>query len=337
MVKDLGRVLGTRWYTGQDMTGTPTDPTIFPDSDVDNARLEDLYLNTLNGNVYSCVLAGDPDTAKWVYTCNIAGPVAELVDNLRTDSATKALTARQGKVLNDKIYNSGIFANSVDFFLEDEAYIAEITLRNVEGTITFTTSEGTGTYDFIPVGIAERYTVSVGIGAEIDLEQEGAVIQNITFTEGIFDVKLLDDLGETLYQKELVAWNEINDALSQVKPSGVITADGQTKRIAAVYKNVTGTKEQVYPITHAKAVYFDTNNTVYDIVEKVRGFEGATTTFNQDGSITTTYSDRKIVTVFNNDGTITDTLKDLNDTALLIKTTTFNQDGSISEVVTTPV
>ena len=61
-------------------------------------------------------------------------------------------------------------------------------------------------------------------------------------------------------------------------------------------------------------------------------FEGCTTEFNNDGSITETYSDRIKTTEFNNDGSITETITK-NGVVIAIKTTTFNQDGSITEEV----
>lgn len=60
--------------------------------------------------------------------------------------------------------------------------------------------------------------------------------------------------------------------------------------------------------------------------------EGCTTEFNNDGSITETYSDRIKTTEFNNDGSITETITK-NGVVIAIKTTTFNQDGSITEEV----
>lgn len=62
------------------------------------------------------------------------------------------------------------------------------------------------------------------------------------------------------------------------------------------------------------------------------GFEGATTTFNSDGSITTTYADRTLDTVFNANGSITETLSK-SGSVYKTKTITFNNDGSITESV----
>ncbi len=69
---------------------------------------------------------------------------------------------------------------------------------------------------------------------------------------------------------------------------------------------------------------------------KTKSFEGCTTEFNQDGSITITYEDRIHVIVFNQNGSITETMSDLSGTVYETKTTVFNQDGSITETVTYP-
>lgn len=64
------------------------------------------------------------------------------------------------------------------------------------------------------------------------------------------------------------------------------------------------------------------------------GDEPCTTTFNVDGSITETYSDRIRNTVFNADGTITETLENpTTHTVYMTKTTTFNIDGSITVTI----
>lgn len=62
-------------------------------------------------------------------------------------------------------------------------------------------------------------------------------------------------------------------------------------------------------------------------------FDDADTVFNQDGSITTTYTNCSVVTIFNNDGSITEQLRDSDNVTIKTKTTTFNQDGSITETV----
>lgn len=72
--------LGTQWYSGTGITGTPQSGTVFSDSGVTYARVLDKYLNVETGNVYNCVLAGYASTAKWVYLSNILGPKGDKGD-----------------------------------------------------------------------------------------------------------------------------------------------------------------------------------------------------------------------------------------------------------------
>lgn len=65
-----------------------------------------------------------------------------------------------------------------------------------------------------------------------------------------------------------------------------------------------------------------------------KGYEGKTTVFNADGSITETDEDGNVnTTTFNSDGSITETLHNHNNMLVATKTTEFNADGSITETV----
>lgn len=62
------------WRAGTAITGTSETATTFPLSGIAYANEGDMYLNTSTGNVYSCTLGGDADTAKWKYAGNVKGP-----------------------------------------------------------------------------------------------------------------------------------------------------------------------------------------------------------------------------------------------------------------------
>ena len=64
---------GSTWYSGTAITGTSTSGTIFTQSGITDAKINDYYLNIDNGNVYKCSVGGNAATAKWVYTTNIKG------------------------------------------------------------------------------------------------------------------------------------------------------------------------------------------------------------------------------------------------------------------------
>lgn len=69
---------GTRTYTGGGITGESTVPTVYTNTGISDAIINDMYLNvdtgsTSLGNVYMCVRGGDSATAQWKYECSIVG------------------------------------------------------------------------------------------------------------------------------------------------------------------------------------------------------------------------------------------------------------------------
>lgn len=67
-------IRGSLWYAGSKISGASQEPTIFPNSNIEFAEIEDQYLNTSSGNTYQCTFSGNSATAKWIYTGNIKGP-----------------------------------------------------------------------------------------------------------------------------------------------------------------------------------------------------------------------------------------------------------------------
>ena len=68
---------GSRWSSGTAITGTSTTATVFSNSGITDALVNDMYLNTSTGNVYRCTTAGAASVAKWVYVGNIKGAKGE--------------------------------------------------------------------------------------------------------------------------------------------------------------------------------------------------------------------------------------------------------------------
>ena len=64
---------GSTWYNGTAITGTNTTPQIFVNSNITDAVVGDMYLNTETSNTYCCTLAGGATVAKWAYVNNIKG------------------------------------------------------------------------------------------------------------------------------------------------------------------------------------------------------------------------------------------------------------------------
>ena len=95
---------GSTWYKGTALTGTGTSITGFP------GVINDFYLNSNTGGVYCCTKTGAamvPDAAEWDYVMTLSGGGGggsiTVIDNLNSGSSTDALSANQGRVLNNKI------------------------------------------------------------------------------------------------------------------------------------------------------------------------------------------------------------------------------------------
>ena len=95
---------GSIWYKGTALTGTGSGITGFP------GVINDFYLNSSTGMVYVCTKTGAamvPDAAEWDYVMTLTGGGGGgsiiVIDNLNSGSSTDALSANQGRVLNNKI------------------------------------------------------------------------------------------------------------------------------------------------------------------------------------------------------------------------------------------
>lgn len=92
---------GSMWYQGDAITGTSTSGTVFTGSGIENAELNDMYLNIGSGadrgNVYVCTLAGNASTAQWSYKQNIMGPTSPAgtanASSVTYDNESSGLTA----------------------------------------------------------------------------------------------------------------------------------------------------------------------------------------------------------------------------------------------------
>ena len=95
---------GSTWYKGTAITGYGSGIVGFPGTQ------NDFYLNSTTGAVYVCTKSGGaivPDAAEWDYVMTISGggggsPIT-VIDNLTSASSTDALSANQGRVLNNLI------------------------------------------------------------------------------------------------------------------------------------------------------------------------------------------------------------------------------------------
>ena len=181
----LGRVRGSMWYAGTSIDGTDTTSHVYPTSGIAQSYELDKYLNGATGNVYECTKGGEASVAEWLLVGNIKGAAGDLENSLTSTSITKGLTARMGKVLNDKINNAGIFPFAVKTSYADKTYTAKVTVENISTALTFTDVEGnTGRYTYVKAGSDDTAEVVVTIGTSIGMTV-GAILDSIESSESI--------------------------------------------------------------------------------------------------------------------------------------------------------
>jgi hypothetical protein len=84
---------GSMWYSGTAITGTSTTATVFSNSGISSALVNDMYINTSTQNLYKCTTAGNASAAKWVYTGCIKGANG-------TNGTTPTIKAAAGSNIN---------------------------------------------------------------------------------------------------------------------------------------------------------------------------------------------------------------------------------------------
>lgn len=102
---------GSYWYRGTAMSGTSTTANAYSYAACPEVKLNDMYLNTSNGNIYACTIAGSGSSAKWTYQGCMKGIKGDKGDagdasNLfpSGDYATMdELTMAVGDMINEKL------------------------------------------------------------------------------------------------------------------------------------------------------------------------------------------------------------------------------------------
>ena len=99
---------GSRWNAGTAITGTSATATVFPGSEITDALVNDMYLNTSTGCTYRCTVSGAASAAKWVYAGSLKGNTGAKGDTGAT-GATGA-TGKDGQTPTFKISNGHLIA-----------------------------------------------------------------------------------------------------------------------------------------------------------------------------------------------------------------------------------
>ncbi len=263
---DLGKVRGTTIYTGTEITGVDANGKTFPESGITKAYEEDMYVNTdvnseSQGNVYICLTGGDADTAVWTYNGNLRGPQCEVINNLESSRTDAALTAYQGRILKDMMYDSGLITKEVEIDYSGNVQGIKVTTENRATTITVQTASGNITQE--KAAGAETTTVSAVPAKQIlKVSSSDAYIKKI---------ELYDASNTLVYTDNISSWKAIEDIRQQLEESGSVLDNGTTLPTGILTKIAGGVKKVLYPISHAKAIWYDkkNNKTVYDAISSL--------------------------------------------------------------------
>lgn len=263
---DLGKVRGTTIYPGTKITGVDANGKTFPKSGITKAYEEDMYVNTdvnseSQGNVYICLSGGDADTAVWAYNGNLRGPQCEVINNLESSRTDAALTAYQGRILKDMMYDSGLITKEVEIDYSGNVQGIKVTTENRATTITVQTASGNITQE--KAAGAETTTVSAVPAKQIlKVSSSDAYIKKI---------ELYDASNTLVYTDNISSWKAIEDIRQQLEESGSVLDNGTTLPTGILTKIAGGMKKVLYPISHAKAIWYDkkNNKTVYDAISSL--------------------------------------------------------------------
>ena len=125
---------GSHWYIGTAMSGTSSAANTYSYSGCPDVKLDDIYLNTNNGNIYTCTTAGSGTNAKWTYRGNIKGAKGDTGatgakgddgESAIVDSELSATSVNpvQNKVITEAL---DLKADSSDFYKHGYAGAGEV-------------------------------------------------------------------------------------------------------------------------------------------------------------------------------------------------------------------
>ena len=265
---------GSRWSDGVYITGTSTEPTAYPTGILDSLP-EDYYLNPETGNIYRCTQGGDENTALWVFVSNIKGAMPDVENSFSSTSRKNALSANAGRILYEKLGAAGIFPKSLRVSCEELIFAIKLLIENRDTHIIIEDIDGNqGLYTYAQAGNEDTAEVVIWIGTAIGLSN-GAVIRNIASTDAeILKYELHDEDDEMVYEYRPEVWEVLNELLLSHERTLVVTEEQGEETVSypayEFRQDVNGERQLGFPITHAKAIWWDKgkNKTLYDKVQE---------------------------------------------------------------------
>lgn len=153
---------GSRWLTGKIITGLIQDGVIFTESGINDALVDDYYMNTDTGNIYRCTVAGGADVAEWTYVGNITtGKV--VTDTTLLLAGAPADAAKVGSEIErlevEMTTAKGIVTLEVPKYVLEEVTVGEETVNKIK--TEFATEEHTAAEAI--VGLYDRAVIIKGM------------------------------------------------------------------------------------------------------------------------------------------------------------------------------
>lgn len=185
---------GSRWIQGNAITGTNTVDTVFSESGISDALVNDNYLNTSTGNTYRCTVAGDASTAKWVYSGNIKGVKGDT--GAKGDKGDTGATGPQGPQGEYAAVDSVLSKTSTNP-IQNKAVAEELEKKlNSDGdskdlTTTFTSNDSTNVTEWTDVGL-----LTSGEKHSSMLQKIATMFKNVRYLYHMLGTADISTLGE---------------------------------------------------------------------------------------------------------------------------------------------
>ena len=278
---NLGKVRGSEIYTGTKIKGNSggiPNPTGFAVDLNFNVYKGDIYINTdgmddvNRGNVYKCITGGDANTARWIYNGNIKGPKVKVINDLESMSATTdALSASMGYKLAQDLRSTGMYATEFLFQSTEVTKEINIVIEKKETIVTCTIDGMEYTHRVIP---EEQFGTLSGVIGNLKniFGAEGVVSSVKTSGARLISVNLYGENRSLIEEKTENIRADIAALSQSFNIVGDVMEENESTPIGTANIFINYVKKMLYPITHAKAVWFSKteNRTVEDEIKDLK-------------------------------------------------------------------
>lgn len=196
-------------YHGTAITGTSVEPTSYQ-TGIIHAKVDELYINPYLGTIYECVLQGDQNTAKWIYTYSLKFNEVAVQDTEPSEDDVK-LWIKPNPSQEDAIIP---YVND-DNVSEEDTYSSKHIEDIIGGKWYFGTTNGT---------IIEQVTVDYTTYHIADNQLENARVGDIYFHRNNYTVYQCISAGNKDVAVWIIKTNLMNPILTVIREQGYMKA-----------------------------------------------------------------------------------------------------------------